>query len=75
MSAPPAVRAEKVTINVKVRPRLAAWTHVQAAELGISEPEFIAALLEDAAQRGATAYGKRHTIVIRRRGSKPAANS
>lgn len=72
MSAPPTTPADRVTIPVKLRPKLAAMITLMAADQGLTERQLIAAVMEDLAMRGATSYGKRHILVIHRRPRPPA---
>lgn len=55
-----------VIVPVRLRPWLAAMISTMAADQGIPDHQLIADVLDDLAKRGATAYGKRHILVIHR---------
>jgi len=58
---------DEVMIRLYLRPKLAAFIHLLSEPLGLTEAQLIARLLDDYAQRGATANAKRHSILVRRR--------
>jgi hypothetical protein len=57
-------------IRLYLRPKLAAFVRTLSEPLGLTDAQLIARLLDDYAQRGATANAtanaKRHSILVRR---------